>query len=436
MMKSNNPSVLAGTPITRIAIIGLGYVGLPLAIQFYKAGLEVVGIDVDAAKIAALQEERSYIGHIPENLIKELCSNDRFHPTTEFFAASDCQGVLLCVPTPLNTHREPDLSYVLKSAESLAPHLQAGVVVCLESTTYPGTTDGELRQALEAHSGKTAGVDFHLAYSPEREDPSNPESRVERIPKLVGGLTPACRERAIDLYRHAIQTLVPVQSCQVAEAAKLLENIFRSVNIALVNELKLIYDKLGIDIWQVIEAAKTKPFGYMPFSPGPGLGGHCIPIDPFYLTWKAREIDQTTRFIELAGEINTHMPDYVVDKVAHALNDQSRSVKGSRILILGLAYKPNVDDDRESPSYVLMEKLETLGANVSYHDPHIPEIKPTRKHPQLAGRRSSEFSHDFDLILIATHHAAFSDYDFANCRCPVVDTRNCLKEKPPLYYQA
>ncbi len=422
----------------RIAIIGLGYVGLPLAIQFSKAGLGVIGIDIDSSKIEALEEGRSYIGHISGGLIKSLCTGERFHPTTDFSSISDCDGVLLCVPTPLNRYREPDLSYVLETAAALAPHIRDGSVVCLESTTYPGTTEGELRQVLEQHSGKTAGVDFHLAYSPEREDPSNPESRVERIPKLVGGLTPACRERAMALYGHAIQTLVPVESCQVAEAAKLLENIFRSVNIALVNELKVIYDKMGIDIWQVIEAAKTKPFGFMPFYPGPGLGGHCIPIDPFYLTWKAREFDQNTRFIELAGEINTKMPDYVVGKVIHALNEQSRSVKSSRILILGLAYKPNVDDDRESPSYVLMEKLEALGAEVAYHDPHIPVIKPTREHAHLAGRRSTPISDDFDLILLATHHNEYADLDLSKFKCPLVDTRNAIpaERRPKKYFKA
>ena len=435
-MASTNTAVAASPPTTRIAIVGLGYVGLPLAIQFCKSGLEVVGIDIDPHKIEALRAGRSYIGHIPQSLIAELCRDGRFQPTTEFSAAADCEGTLICVPTPLNKHREPDLSYVLETGAALAPHIRTGSVVCLESTTYPGTTEGELRRMLEAHSGKTAGQHFHLAYSPEREDPSNPDSQVERVPKLVGGLTPACRDKAMAIYRHAIHTLVPVESCQVAEAAKLLENIFRSVNIALVNELKVIYDKMGIDIWQVIEAAKTKPFGFMPFYPGPGLGGHCIPIDPFYLTWKAREFDQNTRFIELAGEINTKMPDYVVSKVVYALNEQSQSVKGARILILGLAYKPNVDDDRESPSYVLMEKLEALGAAVSYHDPHIPIIKRTREHPHLAGRQSRPFSDEFDLILIATHHAAFAEYDFTSCRCPVVDTRNCLTNRPPLYYQA
>jgi UDP-N-acetyl-D-glucosamine dehydrogenase len=423
-------------PITRIAIVGLGYVGLPLAIQFCKAGLDVVGLDVDAQKIDALRAGRSYIGHIPGRLIEALRDQGRFFPTTEFSALADCQGILLCVPTPLNQHREPDLSYVLSTGTSIAPQLQPGAVVCLESTTYPGTTEGELRAVLEQHSGKTAGSDFHLAYSPEREDPSNPDSQVERIPKLVGGLTPACRERAIELYRHAIQTIVPVDSCKIAEAAKLLENIFRSVNIALVNELKVIYDKMGIDIWKVIEAAKTKPFGFMPFYPGPGLGGHCIPIDPFYLTWKAREFDLNTRFIELAGEINTSIPQHVIDVCIRALNDQTKSVKGSKILILGLAYKPNVDDDRESPTYVLIEKLEALGAEVSYNDPHILVIKATREHPHLAGRESRSIEDHYDLILLATNHAAYHSYDFSEFKCPIVDTRNCIKKHSQSYYKA
>lgn len=426
----------ASTGAITVAIIGLGYVGLPLAIQFSKAGLKVIGIDIDPSKIKQLEAGRSYIGHIPGKLIEELRTSGRFQATTNFASVAQADAILLCVPTPLNKHREPDLSYVLETGTALAPHLQAGALVCLESTTYPGTTEGDLRRALEAGSGKTAGVDFHLAYSPEREDPSNPDSRVERIPKLVGGLTAACREKALTLYGHAIHTLVPVESCQIAEAAKLLENIFRSVNIALVNELKVIYDKMEIDIWQVIEAAKTKPFGFMPFYPGPGLGGHCIPIDPFYLTWKAKEFEVNTRFIELAGEINTGMPDYVVGKVTHALNDLSKAVRDARILILGLAYKPNVDDDRESPSYVLMEKLEALGAEVDYHDPHIPEIKATREHAHLAGRRSVEIEDRFDLILLATHHREYGAFDFSGFTCPIVDTRNCLTHKPPLYHKA
>lgn len=419
-----------------IAIVGLGYVGLPLAIQFSKAGLSIVGIDVDPSKIDSLNAGKSYIGHIDGDLIKDLSRSGQFLATTDFSKANECDAIILCVPTPLNQHREPDLSYVLETGASLAPHLKQGTVVCLESTTYPGTTEIDLRKVIEDGSGKTAGVDFHLAYSPEREDPSNPDSKVERIPKLVGGLTPECRNKAVAIYSHAIQTIVPVDSCKVAEAAKLLENIFRSVNIALVNELKIIYGSMGIDIWDVIAAAKTKPFGFMPFYPGPGLGGHCIPIDPFYLTWKAREFGLNTRFIELAGEINTAMPQHVVEACMRALNENSKSVKGSNILVLGLAYKPNVDDDRESPTYVLIEKLEALGATVSYNDPHIPVIRPTREHPQLAGRTSSEIHDGYDLILLATDHTEYRTYDFTGFKCPIVDTRNCIQNHPANYYKA
>jgi len=421
---------------TQIAIIGLGYVGLPLAIQFVSAGLNVVGLDIDTAKIDALNNRTSYIGHIPEESIIELTQSGQFHPTSDFKDLESCDGILLCVPTPLDQHREPDLSYVLQTAKDLAPHIKQGAVICLESTTYPGTTDGELREAIETASDKKAGRDFHLAYSPEREDPSNPDSDVARIPKLVGGYTAKCRDKAVAIYQHAIDTLVPVESCRIAEAAKLLENIFRSVNIALINELKVVYDRMDIDIWDVIEAAKTKPFGFMPFYPGPGLGGHCIPIDPFYLSWKARQYGLNTRFIELAGEINTAMPDYVIERVMRALNEQGKAVKGTRILVLGLAYKPNVDDDRESPSYVLIEKLESLGATAFYHDPHIPEIKITREHSHLAGRQSATFENKYDLVLISTNHKAFTNYDFSIFECPVVDTRNCIQEKPALYYKA
>jgi UDP-N-acetyl-D-glucosamine dehydrogenase len=419
-----------------IAIIGLGYVGLPLAIQFANAGLTVIGVDVDPGKIETLERGESYIGHIETDRIKDLYSKGTFCATTDFSALKCCDAIILCVPTPLNQHREPDLSYVLDTGKSIAPYLKGETVICLESTTYPGTTETDLRKVIEKYSGKTAGVDFHLAYSPEREDPSNPDSKVERIPKLVGGYTPACRDKAVAIYSHAIHTIVPVDSCKVAEAAKLLENIFRSVNIALVNELKVIYDAMGIDIWEVIEAAKTKPFGFMPFYPGPGLGGHCIPIDPFYLTWKAREFDQHTRFIELAGEINTSMPQYVIEVCTRALNEDAKAVKNSKILILGLAYKPNVDDDRESPTYVLIEKLEALGADVSYNDPHIPKIPSTREHPQLAGRTSIDICDSFDLILIATNHTQYSDFDFSEFKCPVVDTRNCAKKRPVGYYKA
>ena len=320
------------------------------------------------------------------------------------------EAVIVCVPTPLTKNREPDISFILNTGRAIGPHLRKGTLVVLESTTYPTTTDEDLRAVLEEASGMKAGTDFHLAFSPEREDPANEQSKVKLIPKVVGGYTPACLDRAMALYGKAIDTLVPVSSCRVAEATKLLENIFRSVNIALVNELKLVYAAMGIDIWEVIEAAKTKPFGFMPFYPGPGLGGHCIPIDPFYLTWKAREYGKHTRFIELAGEINTGMPEHVVHRVADALNAQSKAIKGSRVLILGLAYKPNVDDERESPSYVLMNLLTERGAEVAYYDPYVPVIKPTREHSQFAGRRSIEWNRatieNFDVVLIATNHSS------------------------------
>jgi UDP-N-acetyl-D-glucosamine dehydrogenase len=310
--------------------------------------------------------------------------------------------------------------------------------VVLESTTYPGTTDEDLRRVLEKGSGLKAGEDFHLAFSPEREDPGNPQSKVAEIPKVVGGLTPVCLERAKELYGKAIKKLVPVSSTRAAEATKLMENIFRSVNIALVNELKIIYGSMGIDIWEVIEAAKTKPFGFMPFYPGPGLGGHCIPIDPFYLTWKAREYGHPTRFIELAGEINTAMPDHVVAKVGEALNSVGKPIQGSKILLLGLAYKADVDDDRESPSYILIEKLEAKGAEVDYHDPYVPVIRPSREHSHLAGRKSVPIESTSDLVLISTAHSPFKAYDFSKLCVPLVDTRNCVapNNRPTLYFQA
>lgn len=431
----NRPNKITAENIT-IGIIGLGYVGLPLAIQFAKCGPSVIGIDMDEKKIRSVTAGKSYIGHIPDDELSVLVEEGRIRATTEVSAVAECDAVLICLPTPLNKHREPDLSYVFNAGHALVPHIPEGCLICLESTTYPGTTDEDLRNILESGSGLKAGEDFHLAYSPEREDPSNPDSKVASVPKLVGGYTQACLDKAMAIYGLALNNLVPVESCKIAEAAKLLENIFRSVNIALVNELKVIYDKMGIDIWKVIEAAKTKPFGFMPFYPGPGLGGHCIPIDPFYLSWKARQYGENTRFIELAGEINTAMPDYVVEKIIVALNDQSKSVRGARILILGLAYKPNVDDDRESPSYILIEKLEALGATVSYHDPHIPEIKPTREHAHLAGRKSVEISGQFDLILLATHHHEYGEIDFSDFQCPIIDTRNCVQRPPAQYFKA
>ena len=364
----------------KIAIVGLGYVGLPLSLQFARSCVSVLGIDVDPKKVELLNNGQSYIKHVEQSAIAELIGSEKFSASTDFSRVKEVEAIIICVPTPLTKNREPDLSFILETGRSIAPHLAKGALVVLESTTYPGTTDEELRVVLEEGSGMKAGVDFHLAFSPEREDPANERSKVQQIPKVVGGYTPACLEKAMALYSRAIDKLVPVSSCRAAEATKLLENIFRSVNIALVNELKVVYAAMGIDIWEVIEAAKTKPFGFMPFYPGPGLGGHCIPIDPFYLTWKAREYGQHTRFIELAGEINTRMPEHVIHRVADALNSQQKSINGSRILILGLAYKPNVDDERQSPSYVLMDLLQARGAEVAYYDPYVPVIKPTREH--------------------------------------------------------
>jgi UDP-N-acetyl-D-glucosamine dehydrogenase len=414
----------------KLAIVGLGYVGLPLSLQFARSGASVLGLDIDRQKVSALNEGRSYIKHIAPAAIAEQVDAGRFSASTEFNRVREVDAVIICVPTPLNKNREPDISYITETGRAIAPHLRKGTLVVLESTTYPGTTDEDLRDVIEKGSGLKAGVEFHLAFSPEREDPGNPSSVVSTIPKIVGGYTPACLKRATELYSIAIKTLVPVSSCRVAEAAKLLENIFRGVNIALVNELKVVYSAMGIDVWEVINAAKTKPFGFMAFYPGPGLGGHCIPIDPFYLTWKAREYGQNTRFIELAGEINTAMPEYVIHRTAEALNDRSKSIKGSRVLVLGLAYKPNVDDDRESPSYVLMQMLKERGADVSYHDPFVPVIKLTREHPAWAGTASVDWSRDvirkFDVVVIATHHQAINYQELAEWAVSIVDTRNAM----------
>ena len=414
----------------KVAIIGLGYVGLPLAMQFARANVTVVGLDVDAAKVDLINRGQSYIKHIKQEAVEEALKEERLCASTDFSRIKDVEAVIICVPTPLSKNREPDISFVLETGRTIAPYLAEGALVVLESTTYPGTTDEELRAVLEEGSGMKAGSDFHLAFSPEREDPANERSNVKIIPKVVGGYTPTCLDRAMRLYSKAIDTLVPVSSCRVAEATKLLENIFRSVNIALVNELKIVYGVMGIDIWEVIEAAKTKPFGFMPFYPGPGLGGHCIPIDPFYLTWKAREYGQHTRFIELAGEINTRMPQHVVHGVADALNAQGKALKGSRVLILGLAYKPNVDDERESPSYVLMDLLCERGAIVEYYDPYVPVIKSTREHSQFAGRKSVEWSRatieNFDLVLVATNHSSVNYQEFGDWAQCIVDTRNAM----------
>jgi UDP-N-acetyl-D-glucosamine dehydrogenase len=416
----------------KICVVGLGYVGLPLSLQFAASGVHVVGLDIDQAKVEALLARKSYIKHIAAATIEKAVNNGSFTASADFSRVHEADAVIICVPTPLNKNREPDISYIVETGKAIAPHLKKGTLVVLESTTYPGTTDEDLRAVLEAGSGLKAGDDFHLAFSPEREDPGNPSSVVATIPKVVGGYSPACLEKAVALYSKAIKTLVPVSSCRVAEATKLLENTFRSVNIALVNELKVVYSAMGIDVWEVINAAKTKPFGFMAFYPGPGLGGHCIPIDPFYLTWKAREYGQHTRFIELAGEINTSMPDYVVHKVADALNEVKKSVRGSRILVVGLAYKPNVDDERESPSYVLMEKLQHRGAEVAYYDPYVPVIRPTREHAHWAGTKSVAWNREtvqgFDLVLIATNHASVNYRELAEWAQRIVDTRNAMAD--------
>jgi UDP-N-acetyl-D-glucosamine dehydrogenase len=418
----------------KIAIVGLGYVGLPLAIQFARSNVNVIGLDVDKTKVDLINKGQSYIKHIAAETIAEALKVKRLCAFTDFSRVKEVEAVILCVPTPLSKNREPDISFILETGRAIASHLTKGTLVVLESTTYPGTTDEDLRAVLEEGSGMKAGADFHLAFSPEREDPANDQSKVKSIPKVVGGYTKPCLDRAMALYGRAIDTLVPVSSCRAAEATKLLENIFRSVNIALVNELKIVYDAMGIDIWEVVNAAKTKPFGFMPFYPGPGLGGHCIPIDPFYLTWKAREYGQHTRFIELAGEINTRMPEHVVHKVADALNTQRKAIKGSKILILGLAYKPNVDDERESPSYVLMNLLAARGAEVAYYDPYVPVIKTTREHSQFAGKKSVAWDRttieNFDVVLVATNHSCVNCQELGDWAQCVVDTRNAMAGVP------
>lgn len=415
-----------------IAIIGMGYVGLPLALQFARNGVNVIGLDIDQDKIKIINAGSTYIKHINASIVAAQVNSGKFKATTDFSEVARVDAVIICVPTPLNKNREPDISYVIQSGRCIAPYLHAGMLVALESSTYPGTTDTDLREVLESGSKLKAGVDFHLAFSPEREDPGNPDSKVAMIPKVIGGLTPACLAKAIAVYSLAIKTLVPVSSCRAAEATKLLENIFRSVNIALVNELKLVYSAMDIDIWDVINAAKTKPFGFMPFYPGPGLGGHCIPIDPFYLTWKAREYGQLTKFIELAGEINSAMPLYVVNRAIEALNSCRKSVNGSRVLLVGLAYKSNVDDMRESPTFVLMDELKRRGASVDYYDPYIPVVTPTREHGQWTGTRSIDWARNvvagYDMVIIATAHSNVDFKSLADWVPLIVDTRNAMTD--------
>jgi UDP-N-acetyl-D-glucosamine dehydrogenase len=418
-----------------VGVVGLGYVGLPLNLCFVEKGFSSVGFDIDSKKVDSLLAKRSYIKHISAERIAKAIDSTLFTATTDFSKIGACDAVLIAVPTPLNKNREPEMEYIVSTCESIYPYLRKGQLIVLESTTYPGTTVEVMIPILEK-SGLKADKDFFVAFSPEREDPNNPNYTTETIPKVVGATSPDGLAVADALYSQIVIRTVPVSSTQVAEATKLMENIFRSVNIALVNELKVTFMKMGIDIWEVIDAAKTKPFGFMPFYPGPGLGGHCIPIDPFYLTWKAREFGVNTRFIELAGEINTSMPDFVIQRVMEALNENGKPLKGSKILLLGLAYKANVDDDRESPSYFLMEKLEAKGATVEYNDPHVPVIRPTREHPQFIGKKSVEISNQYDLILISTAHNEYSSIDFAKFSIPVVDTRNVVKTASPLIYKA
>lgn len=428
-MKKNN--------INKIAVVGLGYVGLPLCIRFCEAGLKVVGLDIDQDKVDVINSGRSYIKHINAQTISNLTSNSSLRASTDFSAVQQCDAVLICVPTPLGKHREPDITYVLETGRSIAPFLkkekeQLKKLVVLESTTYPGTTDEQLKQMLEKCSGLVAGQDFHLAYSPEREDPGRTDHSVKSIPKIMGGYTAECLQKCVDLYSIALDKVYPVSSTRVAEATKLTENIFRCVNIALVNELKVVYEKMGINVWEVIEAASTKPFGFMPFYPGPGLGGHCIPIDPFYLTWKAHEFGERTRFIELAGEVNQSMPKYVIQIVNKAMNTEKKSLSSSRIMILGIAYKSDVDDTRESPSFELIELLAETGADIDFFDPHVDTIPNIRKHPKLTGKKSVEWNEqtirEFDLILISTAHNSVNYQELGEWAKVVVDTRNAMSK--------
>ena len=410
-----------------IGVVGLGYVGLPLALRFAEAGLRVIGFDIDPEKPRKLAAGQSYINYIPESAIAAAYAAG-FSATTDFTAAREADALIICVPTPLNRHREPDLSYVLDTARELSRHLRPGQLISLESTTYPGTTEEELRPVLES-TGLKVGEDIFLVYSPERQDPGNRKYDTRNIPKLVGGSTPDCLAAGEALYAQAVDRVVPVSSTRVAELSKLLENIHRAVNIGLVNELKLVADRMGIDIFEVIDAAATKPFGFVPYYPGPGLGGHCIPIDPFYLTWKAREYGVHTRFIELAGEINHAMPEYVVRKTIEALNERGKALRGSRLLILGIAYKKNVDDLRESPALELLERFQQLGAEVNYSDPHIPVIPPLRRgHIEMSSvAPDTQRLAQCDAVIVATDHDAF-DYNAIAEQAPlVVDTRGVYR---------
>ncbi|MGA2230477.1 MAG: nucleotide sugar dehydrogenase [Tepidisphaeraceae bacterium] len=411
-----------------VAVIGLGYVGLPLLAAFHRAGFPVIGLDNDPAKIDALHRGKNYLKHLGPNLVRDMLRAGRFEATSDPAHLANADAIISCVPTPLGKHLEPDLTFVRQTATDIAAILRKGQLIVLESSTYPGTTRDVMLPILAA-GGLKCGRDFFLAYSPEREDPGRKDFSTQTIPKLVGGIDRASTAIATALYRKAVSTVIPVSTSEVAEAAKLLENIYRSVNIALVNEMKTVLAAMNIDIWEVIAAAATKPFGFQPFYPGPGLGGHCIPIDPFYLAWKAREAGQTTRFIELAGEINRAMPEYVVSRLGLALNDRGKTFKQSKILILGLAYKPDVDDVRESPSIELIARLRELGAHVDYNDPHVPATHKMRRHHlqmksvPLTPRRLASY----DCVLIATHHSAYNWRMIARHAKLIVDTRGVMR---------
>lgn len=408
-----------------VGILGLGYVGLPLAREFATAGIKVQGFDIDESKVAKLNAGRSIIKHVPHEQVKKLVDSKKFHATSDMSKIRNVDCVLICVPTPLTQNREPDMQYVEGSCRTIARYLQKGQLISLESTTYPGTTRELMQPILEA-AGLKAGRDFYLAFSPEREDPGNKHYTTKTIPKVVGGLTPLCRKLACAIYQLAINNVVPVSTVEAAEATKIMENVYRCINIAMVNELKMVFDRMGIDVWEVIKSASTKPFGFHPFYPGPGLGGHCIPIDPFYLTWKARQYGIPTKFIELAGEINTSMPRYVVMKTMEALNDRHKSLRGSRVLVLGLAYKKDIDDLRESPSIELIEILKHNGARVDYNDPYIPHTHKQREHDlKMKSRKlTAKMLSAYDVVLISTDHSVY-DYDWIvrNARL-VVDSRN------------
>jgi len=415
-----------------VGVIGLGYVGLPLALVLVERGFRCLGFDIDIEKVAKLEAGKSYIGHLAPERVSAGIAESRFEPTTDFARLAEVDAILICVPTPLTEERQPDLTYVIETTKTVANHLRPGQLVVLESTTYPGTTSEVMRPILEAR-GLVSGRDFLLAYSPEREDPGNPTYSTAGIPKVVGGDGELARELACELYAAIVPQVVPVSSTETAEAVKLMENIFRAVNIALVNELKLIYGRMGIDIWEVIEAARSKPFGFMPFYPGPGLGGHCIPIDPFYLAWRARQFEVPTRFIELAGEINAAMPQHVIDRLEAALSERfKRPLSGAKVLILGIAYKKNVDDVRESPAFVLWDLLRRRGAEVCYHDPHVAAVPHMRRHSDLAGIRSrsltSELLAEQDVVLLCTDHDGVDYSAVVRGARLVVDTRNATRD--------